>query len=270
MSYFARKVLCLILLSVPIGACSGQRQINLTLILENARAPAGLHETDLPEIQRVQSFVVTISGSDLSEDVVTSFSAETASMQVQDIPEGETRTLTVEALNSEGMVVRRRALEEITIDKDTTEPIVVSLNTVPLFTNLRDGNRIIVSRVRIRGVGEPGGRVVLEDSFNGSISPLLDISSDDVSLSTSAGAGDFNLVPASMNLGTHSLLVRDPDTEEFSEIKVRVVPAGSLPGTGLSAYGASAVGHVVSGGTPYGGMNNQMGNFSNILVRMTQ
>jgi len=270
MSYFASKILLLLLLSALLGACSGQKQINLTLILENARAPAGLNESDLPDIQRVQRFVVTISGSDLEEDVVTSFAADTLSMQLRDIPEGETRILTVEALNSAGMVVRRRVIEEITIDKDISEPIVVSLNTVPLFTNLRDGNRIIVSRIRIRGVGEPGGQVEIEDNFNGTTGPLLDISSNNVLLSTSLGAGDFDMVPGSMDLGTHNLLVRDPKTGESSEITVRVVPAGSLPGTGLSAYGASSSGYVVTGGTPYGGMDNQMGNFTDILVRMAQ
>lgn len=240
----------------------------MTLILENARAPVGLSEDQLPEVQKVRRFRIIVEGTDLSEPFELALPVETQKTLLADIPEGQTRILTVEALNLYGEVVRRRRLEGITIDKEIREPIVVSLLTVPLFTNLRDGNVVVVSRLEILGVGEPGGRVEIEDQHQGTAEMLVDQSTGQLRLSTSQDLGQFGLVPPSLGLGLHLFRVRDVETGEQSEKLVRLIPAGSMPGSALTAVGHVDHSHVSSGGTPYGGMNATSANFVDVLLRV--
>ena len=166
MSSFARTVTIGLLGAAILltQACTRHETLELTLVIENALGPAGLSLETLPQIQQVSRFVVTVTGDDITEPVVIPLTVDTTGTSLEDIPDGASRTFLVEAFNSEGIVVRRRQISGITVDQDSTEPIVVSLNTVPLFTNLRDGNSVIVTRLMLLGLGEPGNSLEVDDA----------------------------------------------------------------------------------------------------------
>lgn len=272
MLYYAKhmKVLLLACLLTCGAACKSHETVQMTLVIENARGPAGLSLESLPPIQQVTRFLVTVSGEDLTEPVIIPLDANSTGTSLEDIPDGGSRTILVEALNSEGMVVRRREVTGITIDKEQTEPIVVSLNTVPLFTNLRNGNRVIVSRLQILGVGEPGNSLEIDDDYEGTIDILLDVSAGTSVINPSMSAGDFTLVPPELALGWHTFTLRDLDNGEQSQIRFRLVPPGVVPGTGIVSFGGIQSSHNTAGGIPFHSFDIDVAHFPGVLVRSVQ
>lgn len=262
---------CFVLLAlVFVLSCTRHENIELSLIIENALAPAGLSAESLPTIQRVSRFVITVTGEDLEEPVIINLDSDTTGTSLRDLPEGTSRTLLVEALNSEGMVVRRRQIDGITINKDNTEPIVVSLNTVPLFTNLRNGNRVIVDRLMMLGVGEPGGSLEINDEYDGSIGVLFDMAVNDSLITPSMSMGDFSFLPPTLSQGMHTFTLSDLDTGESSQVTVRLVPPGSLPGIGIVSFGGINASHISSGGIPMNSFDTDLAHFPGVMLRSVQ
>lgn len=251
-------------------SCSKSETVELTLIIENALAPAGLSAASLPQIQQVAGFVVTISGEDLDQPVILNLDTDTTGTSLKDIPYGSSRIILVEAKNSEGMVVRRKEVTGITIDREQTEPIVVSLNTVPLFTNLRDGSRVIVTRLQMLGVGEPEGRLEIMDDFGGTQDVLFDMIVGDSLVSPSISAGDFTFLPPELSLGMHTFTVSDLDNGEQSSVTVRLIPPGSMPGIGIVSFGGMDLTHVTSGGIPWNSFDVDLAHFPDVLLRRLQ
>jgi hypothetical protein len=268
---FTKFILCFALLALFfVSACTKHENIELTLVIENALAPAGLSAESLPNIQRVSRFVVTVTGEDLEEPVVINLDSDTTGTSLEDLPEGTSRTLLVEALNAEGIVVRRRQIDGVTIDKDNTEPIVVSLNTVPLFTNIRNGNRVIVDRLLMLGVGEPGGSLEINDEYGGSTAALIDIAVGDSVITPSIDMGDFSFLPSVLSQGMHTFTLSDLDTGESSKVTVRLVPPGSLPGTGIVSFGGISASHITSGGIPMNSFDTDLAHFPGVMFRSIQ
>ncbi len=252
-------------------ACSpGVNNVRLQLIIENAFAPAGLAVEGLPSIQQVTNFRVTITGPDIEEPVVETLAANDATLEISDLAEGDQRTLVVEALNRNDFVVRRGQVEDLTITKEPPEPVTVSLNTVPLFTNLKEGNRIIVSRLRMLGVGEPGNSLEIDDQTTGDPQVLLNVSSSDSVVQPSMTAGDFSFLPPELSLGWHTFMIRDLDNGEKSEVRVRLVPPGSLPGTALVPFGGLGTSHVSTGGIPYNSFDTDLAHYPGVMVRSVE
>lgn len=266
---FVNKFLFVFIVCLGLNACSGHETVQLTLIIENARGPAGLDLSQLPSIQQVTSFLVTVTGEDLEEPVVMNLDASTASTDLNDVPVGTARTFSVEAFNSEGMCVRRNEISGVTVTKEATEPIVVSLNTVPLITNLRNGNKVISTRLRINGVGEPGGSLefidIPEETQIESL--LFDVALGDDVISPSMSLGTFNFNPPTLAIGDHTFTVRDLDTGEKSDVTVRLIPAGSLPGTGIVSFGAINASSVSSGGIPWSNFDTNLAHLPDIMTR---
>ncbi len=264
-----RGILLTVLLLLST-ACTRHENVNIDLIIENALSPAGLSVEQLPEIQRVVRFVVTVTGEDLAEPVVINLDADSTGTELNELPDGTARTFLVEAFNSEGMVVRRKQIMNVTIDKDNAEPIVVSLNTVPLFTNLRSGNRVIVNRLKLLGVGEPGGRLEIDDATEGSSDVLLDVSLGDSVISPSISLGTFTMAPDTLALGRHTFTVRDLDNGEQSQVSVRLIPPGSLPGIGIVSFGGIEASHVSAGGVPVHSFDVDLAHFPGVMQRSVQ
>lgn len=272
MSSFAKKLRWVptALLLALCFACTKQERIELTLIIENALGPAGVDLEKLHPIQKVSRFVVTVTGDDMEEPVVINLNADTSGTNLDEIPEGAERIFLVEALNAEDVVVRRKMITGITIDKDQAETIVVSLNTVPLFTNVRDGNRIIVNRLKLLGVGEPGGSLEIMDGEEGSTGVLMDVSVGESVITPSLSVGDFNFQPPELALGMHTLTLRDLDTNEQSQVTIRITPPGSIPGTGIVSFGYIDQTHITSGGIPMSSFDADLAHFPDVLLRSTQ
>jgi hypothetical protein len=218
------------------AACGGKK-LETLVSLENAYCPAGkAGAAALPDVLKIESYRVTISGDDFDPIVVT-LDGKTASSPVEDIPKGEDRTLLVEALNNRGQVICRRELTGIEIKGGKIALVELSLLAVPFVANLSDGNVVTSTRLTFQGYGEPAGAVEIIDTFNGSETVLTDLDTNSELVSPSENDATFKFRPAVLPIGGHLFTVRDYQTGQQSQVAVTLVAPGRTPGTGLSVAG---------------------------------
>jgi hypothetical protein len=216
---------------------SGNGDGIVAVAVYNAHRPAGLAADEpLPEVLQVETFRVLITGEKM-DPVEIFFPGDAAGGSIKGIKKGENRTVLVEAINKFGQVVRRREITGVAIRGGKETPIVASLLSVPIVTNLKDGNLVTQTRLVFQGYAEPGGSLEIEDSYNSALSVLPDLSSSSNMISPSLSLGGFTFKPPVLPLGPHTFTLRDPESGEESQITLILVRPGRQPGVGLTSAG---------------------------------
>ncbi len=231
----------ILVLTVPIflSACGSPEGETVGFSVDHAYCPAGRSVIDsLPEVLRVETYRVVISGDGIDPPIEYTFAGNTISAPIEGIPKGEDRTILVEALNSTGQVICRRRLEGVKIEGGKMISLSIPLLSVPFVTNLSDGNVITQTRLFFRGYGEPAGAIEILDNFNGAETPLVDLNTVSDLISPSISDAGFSFLPAVLPTGTHTFTIRDAGTGESSEVTVTLIGPGRTPGMGINTAGA--------------------------------
>ncbi len=211
----------------------------MAVAVKNSRRPAALAATSpLPDILNVERFRVVVSGSDFSPPIEVFFPSDTASGQISGIPVGDNRTVLIEALNHTGMVIRRRELSGISIAGGEPTPVVATLLSVPIVTNLSNGNLVTQTRLMLKGYAEPAAGLQVEE-INGATpsSVLTDISTSSSVVTPALSDGGFEFHPQLLALGPHTFRIRDTGTGQENIVTVTLVRPGRTPGVGLGLAG---------------------------------
>lgn len=223
---------------VSCGENAGTGDGVIALVVKNAASPAGLTAQTIPTVLQADTFRVTISGSDFSPPIVVTFPGTAAEGEVAGVPVGENRTVLIEAINASGQVVRKRELPGITINGDRPTPIVASLLSIPLVTNVSDGAVVTQTRLIFKGYAEPGSAVeILDIPPAGSESVLSDLSTSKPSMSASLTDGSFTFTPPVLSVGMHTFTIQDTVTGEQTQLQLSVVRPGRQPGIGFQVAG---------------------------------
>lgn len=199
----------------------------------------------------VVEYRVTVFSDSLPLPVLKVFPAGTPSATFTGFAGGAEVNVLVEYVNGDGAVIRRGRSAPVVIRAGTDTPVVVTVNNVPIFTNVKDGATVVGSRFVPR-VFAPGISFEIEDGFNGAVSLLPDVI--DGALSFSVGEGNVTQVlpvrVPPLSVGDHVLTVRDPGTGEATSVRVRAVErsgkraltttaggyAGSILGDGAKVF----------------------------------
>lgn len=196
---------------VDIGSGGG----GLELVVKNAKSfnPSISHGMIL-------NYRVTITADDLENPIVVNFDGSSTEGVINDVPAGENRSILVEAVNPNGAVIREGETEGVEVKGGEVADAEVSLEPVPIFTNLSDGNSLANTRLIFKVFAEPGSQIIVEELLNENQSPLLDASTllPDVSLDQSTGLGFLS--PSLQFCGEHTYIVRDLNTNRSSSVKV--------------------------------------------------
>lgn len=247
------KHLALVLLIATVGsgfACSGPTESSrnsedagfISLKIDNPRAPEGFSALSLSALPsprlEVAKFKVTVTGEGIEPPLVVEADSAATEIEVLGIPPGPARSILIEAFNSDGEVIRRRRIDNVTISPGVVTPIQTSLNTVPLILNLRNGGIVLASTLKVSGFGEPGSTLeITSETREGTLSLAESVDGTPIIVSPSLSTGLFELIPGERPLGRQTITVTDTGSGESSSVTLTIIAGDDRPGRRLSPAG---------------------------------
>jgi hypothetical protein len=188
----------------------------------------------------IKQYKVTITADDIETPVEAVFEGTAESGVIEGVPEGENRTIKVEAVNANGANVREGETEGLKVASDDVTEAEVRMESVPVFANLVDGNTIANTRFKAVIFSEPGDAVSIEDEYDGTTLPLLDVATTSTDIQPDANTGLANISPPLLPAGEHTFTVKNARTGRLSQVKVRLFDGTKLKAAPLFSASSNA------------------------------
>lgn len=171
---------------------------------------------------RIEKYRVTITGNGIDAPLSAEFSGDATEGTIDNVPTGDDRTVSVEAINPNSATIRAGEAEGVSVGGGINE-VEVALEAVPIFTNLADGNTIDNTRLVFKIFSDPKNSVEVAELKEDAALPLIDpsINSAEINLNQSTGVGQ--LAPLLIASGEHIFTVRDTVTGRLSKAQVILV-----------------------------------------------
>lgn len=186
---------------------------------------------------QITQYKVTISGDDFSPPIEAWFDGTAESGTVDGVPVGENRTIRIDALNINGVVIRSGETTGVTIEPAEVAETEVAMESVPIFANLADDNVVPNTRLIIKVFSDPADPIEIEDEFSGSSSVLPDISTGGREISPDA-SGTAKLLPSLLAPGIHKFTAKNIRTELSSSVTVRLTDGTKIKAAPLYSGGS--------------------------------
>lgn len=171
----------------------------------------------------IDNFKITVTGDSFDQPIVKYYAADTETVEFDGFPDGDTVEVKVEAFNLNGFVIRRGYSDPITIRQNEAAQATVAIYNVPIFTNVKPGGYVNVNRF-VPSVFAPGEiNFQLSDTIGELTTSLSDTLTGDLTLSVSESIYEDSMRPVhigSLSVGEHTLTVKDPDTNEATDVSV--------------------------------------------------
>ncbi len=172
---------------------------------------------------QITQYKVTITAPDLAEPLEATFDGSSQEGTVENVPTGSDRQIKVEAINSNSKRIREGEAANLEVKGGEVTEAEVAMESVPTFANIDDGNVIPNTRFVARLFSEPGKAVTIEDDFNGTTLPLLDIATANTEIMPDASTGLSFVAPPLMPVGGHRLTVKDIRTNRATTVTVNII-----------------------------------------------
>lgn len=188
---------------------------------------------------QIDYYLMTVSADDLAAPFIERFSGEAASGKMVGIPAGTGRTILVEAVNPNGLVIRRGKAEGVTIAPGMMSHVEIVMHTVPIFTNLANKSAVAVGRLAFHLFGEPGSKLEVMEVTGDETAPIVDATRGELMVDTSNAEGLFRHQPGDeYDVGPRTFRVWDADSGEASDITLLFYEPTTRPGIAVTAGGA--------------------------------
>ena len=186
--------------------------------------------TDDSQYGVVQQYRITVTGEKMPVAIVRSYDAGTSAAQFDGLPAGPV-DITAEVINIYDAVIRRGVAKDVVVHGGETVPVSLTVNPVPIFTNLVDGARIPENRFVPKIYFPAAGTVELVELTADGSKQLTNVLTNESGFSLSIGDGSplFTLAVNPMLPGEHELEVRDVATGESSQVHVEILPQSNRP-----------------------------------------
>jgi hypothetical protein len=235
MSGMIKLSISLLAITILVGGCGGGDAENLGGASTLAIKVVGAQSFN-PSISHgnISSYLVTIEGEGIPEPIEAEFSGDATEGVIENVPSGDNRIVSVRAINSNDVEIRAGEAMDVHVGSGINE-VDIEMESVPIFTNLTDGNVIESSRLAMRIFADPDRELIIDDVFDGRTSGLFDLSSGlgGVDLDQSSGMGLF--VPGRLMPGKHTFVVRDVETSRKTSVEAFVVSGNRRPAPLISA-----------------------------------
>ncbi len=188
----------------------------------------------------ITKYKVTITSDDMETPVEAVFEGTAESGVIEGVPEGENRKIKVEAINSNETKIREGDVAGVEVRSDEVTEAEIKMESVPVFANLADGNAIPNTRFKAIIFSEPGDAVSIEDAYDGSTLPLLDVSTTSIDIQPDASTGIANVSPPLLPAGEHKFTVKNVRTGRLSEVTVHLTDGTKLKPAPLFSASSTA------------------------------
>lgn len=202
-------------------------------VIVKAVGPASAHP-----LARVQQFRVVVTGDDFAP-IEASFDGQALEGELVGIPPGSARHLRVEAVNAAEQIIRDGEVADVEIPDGERTEIPVTLEVLPIFTNLREGGVVSNTRLRPEILTTPGHAVQVQYGSAGGTdaAPLLDVALGTDQLTADVTLGTARLAPALLAVGAYRLAAVDLTSGRRTELQVRVTDGTQRRGAPLFVGG---------------------------------
>lgn len=186
---------------------------------------------------QISYYQMTLTAADLSTPFVSKFDGSAESAQMLGVPIGTDRTILIEAINPNGLVIRRGQKEGVSIVGGQSTTVDIVMNSVPIFTNISDNSKVARNRIQFDIFGEPNSQLKVSEVTTDSETALADVSTDSTWVDTTNTEGAFSLSPAAFSYGLHTFKVCDEETDESSQVEMMLYQPDIRPGIMINSGG---------------------------------
>lgn len=189
---------------------------------------------------RIVTYRVTISGDGIDSPITAEFDGTATEGVINGIPTGGGRQLVVEAVNPNSAIIRQGEKSDVKVEGGKTAEVEVTLESVPIFTNLADGNDLDNTRLAFQIFSDPANPVVVEDVTSDAPSALADVSTQAAEINPDTSTGFGKLAPVLQSTGQHKYTVRNVNTGRYSTVVVNLMDGTKRKGAPFFAAGDHA------------------------------
>lgn len=224
---------------IVLAACSGFGEGDVGIEGRNLAITALNSRSFNPDIVhgRIDYYQIKVTAPDLKIPFVARFGGSVDAAKMPGIPTGVDRTIAIEAINPNGLVIRRGAKEGVSVIPGEYSHIEIVMHSVPIFTNVADKSAVCNTNMDFRVFGEPGSKLEILEKMGGDMKAVIEPTTGRALVNTAPEEGMFEHTPGELKLGVHSFMVRDVDSEESSEVTLTLYQATVRPGIALVSGG---------------------------------
>jgi hypothetical protein len=167
--------------------------------------------------------IVRISG-DSFDTLEFAFAADVTELLMEGIPSGRDRYVTVAVENIREQVVRMGEQSDVDIASDGVTDVTMTLDAVPIFTNVVDGSIVANTRFRPEVITAPGHTIHVRYQRDGGFDePLIDAALGTDAIVTDPDVGVAAIATPPLAPGQYHLVVRDAETARTSQAELTIV-----------------------------------------------
>jgi hypothetical protein len=187
---------------------------------------------------KIVTYRVTISGEGIDQSIVAEFDGTATEGVIEGIPTGGGRQIVVEAINPNDAIIRQGEKGDVTVEGGRVAEVEVTLESVPIFTNIADGNSLDNTRLIFQIFSDPQNPVVVvEDATSAEASALADVSTQTTEINLDVSTGLGKLAPVLQPAGQHKYTVRNINTGRSSTVTVGLMDGTKRKGAPFFAAG---------------------------------
>lgn len=233
----------IILMTMGIAACGGGASSFSVSPSSSNAVPGGAGQIALkvsgaksfnPNITpgQIKHYLITVSGDDFSS-IQTVVAGDATEATIDGIPTGAHRTVTIAALNPNDQTIREGEANDVAIPGGVATEVPITMQAVPVITNVADGAFVANSRLRLNIFSDPATIVELTADTGQTVMTLNDVVENRPMVATDASSGVASFVPSKMVPGDYTLTVRDSKTGRKSQVSIVVTDGARERGAPL-------------------------------------
>jgi len=235
-------IMILLLLSIMLTSCggggAGGRSGGATGIVKMLVSNSRSFNPNIPH-GKILKYKVTVAGPGMEGPIESFFDGDADAGVVDGVPSGADRTVTVEAVNPNNVIIRAGEASGIAISPGELTEVRVDMASVPIFANLSDGNSVPNTFFVARVFSEPDSPVTVEDEMDGSKAALTDLASGGTEVLPDASTFFAVVKPALLAPGPHRFTVRNLKNGRSSTVSAYLSDGARLKAAPLFVGGGT-------------------------------